>query len=71
MLEIRDPDTEFVSGKVEALMEDMELNGQKEPIILYKDPRFKEEVLVIEDGSNRIEAARRLGWKVLKVKIKE
>ena len=71
LLEIQDPNVEFIPGKVEALMIDLEKNGQKEPVILYRDPRFKEELLQIRDGSNRIEAARRLGWKVLKIKIEE
>ena len=65
LLQIQDPNVQFIPGKVEALMIDLEKNGQKEPVILYRDPRFKEELL------NRIEAARRLGWKVLKIKIEE
>lgn len=68
LLEIQEPNVEFIPGKVEALMEDMQKNGQKEPIVIYRDPRFKEEVLQIRDGSNRLEAARRLGWKTLEVR---
>jgi len=69
LLEIQEPNVEFIPGKVEALMIDLKKNGQKEPIILYRDPRFKNEVLNIKDGSNRLEAARRLGWKTLKIRI--
>jgi len=69
LLEIQEPNVEFIPGKVEALMIDLEKNGQKEPIVLYRDPRFKNEVLNIKDGSNRLEAARRLGWKTLKIRI--
>ena len=67
LLQIQEKNVEFIPGKVEALMVDMKERGQLMPITVVRDPRFKEDVFQLYDGSNRLEAARRLGWKNLKV----
>ena len=69
LFKFQSPKVKYLRGKVETQMESLKRKGQFKPIIVLKDPRYKKNVYRIFDGSNRLEAARRLNWKTLKVRI--
>lgn len=57
----------FDKEELDALIESLKVSGQRLPIMLYE----VDGELWLADGLNRIEAAKRLGWKTIKAIIRK